>query len=150
MANFQRVGEKSNASVGSAFETKAFHYFVSEGLKLELHYKLDVGVSTQKKAHAFDLGSAEDKIIVECKSHKWTAGNNVPSAKLTVWNEAMYYFHIAPSDYRKVFFILHDYSGKRKETLGEYYIRTYGHLIPDDVEIMEFNEETNTVYMLKK
>jgi len=150
VANFQRVGEKSNASVGSAFETKAFYYFVSKGLKLEPHYKLDVGVSTQKKAHAFDLGNAEDKIIVECKSHKWTAGNNVPSAKLTVWNEAMYYFHIAPSDYRKVFFILRDYSEKRKETLGEYYIRTYGHLIPDDVEIMEFNEETNTVFMLKK
>jgi hypothetical protein len=51
----------------------------------------------------------------------------------------MYYFSLAPKDYRKVFFILKDYSIKRNETLGEYYIRTYKHLIPDDVEIMEYD-----------
>ncbi|WP_251405975.1 hypothetical protein [Metabacillus litoralis] len=66
---------------------------------------------------------------MECKSHKWTSGGNVPSAKLTVWNEAMYYILLAPEDYRK-FFILKDYSEKGGETLGEYYIRAYGHLIP--------------------
>jgi len=74
---------------------------------------------------------AEEKIIIECKSHRWTSRDNVPSAKLTVWNEAMYYFHLAPAEYRKIFFILRDYSNKRHETLGEYYIRTYGHLIPN-------------------
>lgn len=30
-------------------------------------------------------------------------------------------------------FISRDYSDKRKETLVEYYIRIYGHLIPSDV-----------------
>jgi hypothetical protein len=25
----------------------------------------------------------------------------VPSAKLTVWNEAMYYFHVAPAQYKR-------------------------------------------------
>lgn len=44
-----------------------------------------------KKKHSFDLG-CKDKKIVECKSHKWTSGGNIPSAKLNVWNEAMYYF----------------------------------------------------------
>ena len=28
----------------------------------------------------------------------------MPSAKMTVWNEAMYYFHIAPKQYRKIMF----------------------------------------------
>jgi hypothetical protein len=36
----------------------------------------------------------------------------------------MYYFHLAPSDYRKIFFILKDVCENREETLGEYYIRT--------------------------
>ena len=30
----------------------------------------------------------------------------MPSAKMTVWNEAMYYFHIAPALYWKIFFVL--------------------------------------------
>lgn len=87
----------------------------------------------------FDLGSSSPPVLVECKSHRWTSGGNVPSAKITVWNEAMYYFHLAPPEYRKIMFVLRDYSDKRKETLAQYYIRNHGHLIPDDVEIVEFN-----------
>src|SRR5690606_11409434 len=98
-----------------------------------------------------DLGNALDgaeKIIVECKSHKWTSSGKVPSAKLTVWNEAMYYFHLAPEGYRKVLFILRDFSENRGETLGEYYIRAYGHLIPEDVEIMEYDEDQSVVRVI--
>ena len=78
------------------------------------------------------------KVLVECKSHKWTKSDKVPSAKLTVWNEAMYYFLVAPPNFRKIFFVLRDYSEKRNETLATYYLRTYGHLVPDDVEIWEY------------
>ncbi|MCM3671088.1 hypothetical protein M3181_19185 [Mesobacillus maritimus] len=85
---------------------------------------------------------------MECKSHTWTASGNVPSAKITVWNEAMYYFHLAPKDYRKVFFILKDYSTKCSETLGDYYTRTHSHLIPEDVEIMEYDADEKTVRTL--
>ena len=108
-----------------------------------------VVVGSPKKSRSFDLGSEHEKIIVECKSHKWTSGGNIPSAKITVWNEAMYYFHLAPADYRKVFFILRDFSSKRNETLAEYYIRNYGHLVPDDVEFVEFDENTNTGRTIK-
>ena len=87
-------------------------------------------------------------MIVECKSHRWTSGDNVPSAKLTVWNKAMYYFYLAPNGYRKIFFILRDFSIKRNETLGEYYVRTYKHLIPEDVEIMEYDSIGMTVKTL--
>ncbi len=68
-------------------------------------------------------------MIIECKSHKWTSGNNVPSAKMTVWNEAMLYFSLAPESTRKILFVLRDYS-KRNETLAEYYKRLNEHLIP--------------------
>ncbi len=65
-----------------------------------------------------------------------------PSAKLTVWNEAMYYFLVSPNDYRKIFFILKDFSERRQMTLAEYYIGTYKHLIPNDVEFWEYDNVT--------
>ena len=82
------------------------------------------------------------KLLVECKSHRWTAGDKVPSAKMTTWNEAMYYFFLAPSDYRKCFFVLHHRRAGSGESLLDYYRRTYSHLIPDDVEFFEWDEGT--------
>jgi len=139
---FQRIGSKSNAQVGKDFEIAALNFFQAEGLALERNVKIQIGVESIKKEHAFDLGCIKQKIIVECKSHKWTSGANVPSAKLTVWNEAMYYFVTAPNDFRKIMFVLHDYSEKRKETLAQYYLRTYKHLVPSHVEFWEYNEST--------
>lgn len=142
MNNFQRVGSVSNAHVGKEFEEQAIIYFKSKGIILNKSFSLPIGIDNYKKEHAFDLGcnsSEHGKIIVECKSHTWTSGGNVPSAKITVWNEAMYYFSLSPNEYRKIFFVLRDYSVKRQETLGEYYVRTYKHLIPKDVEIMEYD-----------
>jgi hypothetical protein len=57
----------------------------------------------------------------------------------------MFYFHLAPRSYRKVLFVLRDCHPSSGETLLDYYLRTYHHLIPDGVEFMEFNEETETV-----
>jgi hypothetical protein len=55
---------------------------------------------------------------------------------MTVWNEAMYYFHVAPLDYRKVLCVLkHERAG---QSLAAYYIHAHGHLIPGGVEIWEF------------
>jgi hypothetical protein len=151
MNNFQRVGSVSNAHVGSEFEEQALFYFKSKNIILNKSFILPIGIGSYKKDHVFDLGcnsSKHGKIIVECKSHTWTSGGNVPSAKLTVWNEAMYYFFLASNEYRKIFFILKDYSVKRQETLGEYYVRTYKHLIPQNVEIMEYDIVNNAVSIL--
>ena len=54
----------------------------------------------------------------------------------------MSYFAAAPSDYRKIFFVLKDIRKSNGETLAEYYIRTYPHLIPSGVEIWEFEAGT--------
>lgn len=139
----QRIGSVSNAHVGREFESLAKAFFQSQGLHLRPNVKIPVGIGENKKLHAFDLGCMEQKILVECKSHKWTAPNdNVPSAKLTVWNEAMYYFFATPNVYRKILFVLKDFSVKRQETLAAYYLRTYKHLIPEAVEIWEFDAES--------
>ena len=140
---FQRIGSTSNAQAGKDFELAAQAFFQSEGLSLERDIKISVGVESLKKDHAFDLGCLNQKVIVECKSHKWTSGGNIPSAKLTVWNEAMYYFLAAPSGYRKIMFVLRDFSQKRGETLAEYYLRTYSHLVPSGVEFWEYNESNS-------
>ncbi len=140
---FQRVGSKSNAQVGRDFENSALKFFSAEGLALKRDVKIEVGVGSIKKEHAFDLGCKNKNIIVECKSHKWTSGENVPSAKLTAWNEAMYYFAASPNSFRKIMFVLYDYSEKRNETLAQYYLRMYKHLVPNDVEFWEYNEKSN-------
>jgi len=143
--NFQRVGSISNAHVGRDFESVAQEYFRQLEVSVAANFPVPLGVASETKNRQFDLGSADPSILVECKSHRWTAGGNIPSAKITVWNEAMYYFHLAPRKYRKVLFVLRDFSDKRQESLAAYYVRNYGHLIPEDVEILEYNERSGDV-----
>ena len=143
--NFQRLGSVSNAHVGREFENTALNYFrQKKGISLQKDHSVQVGVSS-KKDRKFDLGSDDRPMLVECKSHRWTTGGNVPSAKVTVWNEAMYFFHLAPVRYEKVLFVLRDFDARRRESLAEYYVRNYGHLIPNDVKILEYDESTSRV-----
>ncbi|GAI26700.1 unnamed protein product, partial [marine sediment metagenome] len=105
---FQRKGAKSNTDVGRVFERKVKAFFANQGLSLEENVPIEIGING-KKPHRFDLGSRKKKILVECKSHTWTEGGNVPSAKITTWDQAMYMFVAAPAGYRKVFFALKDW-----------------------------------------
>jgi hypothetical protein len=140
----QRVGSVSNAHVGADFERVALEFFAKKMITLFRNFPVEIGLAKKKK-HCFDLGTAKEKILVECKSHKWTAGARVPSAKMTVWNEAMYYFHLAPADYRKILFVLHDRREKNGESLLLYYKRTHFHMIPEGVEFLEWDEETGDI-----
>lgn len=139
MTNHQRVNAISNSHAGRDFEKSASEYFsYAEGLQLNSSVPIPIGVATKTKLHSFDLGANEPPILIECKSHNWTAAGNMPSAKITLWNEAMFYFHLAPKNYRKILFVLEARHPKRKESLAEYYVRTNGHLIPSDVAIFEY------------
>jgi len=60
----------------------------------------------------------------------------------------MYYFLISPKNYKKIFFILRDFSEKRKITLAEYYIKTYKHLIPEDIEFWEYDSDAKKLNIL--
>ncbi len=141
MRNFQREGAISNAHVGRDFEALAQKVLARHGIDTQACFIVPIGITSHKKDHKFDLGSVKPKLIVECKSHRWTKGDNVPSAKLIAWNEAMYYFAIAPHDYRKILFVLKAARASNGETLAEYYMRTHQHLIPPGVEIWEYDEE---------
>lgn len=149
MTNFQRIGGISNAVTGRNFENTSKIYL--ENLlsrTLVLGKKVEIGISKTKKLHKFDLG--DEETIIECKTHRWTTGDYVPSAKLTVWNEAMYYFSLAPKSFIKIFIIEKHISEKRNNTLGLYYIKIFGHLIPDDVEIWEFDVINNCHDVIKR
>jgi len=97
---FQRKGSRSNAHVGRDFEKKLQEYFSKQKLPLFDSVSVPIGISGEKP-HFFYFGNAEKKVLVECKAHKWTEGGNVLSAKLTVWNEAMFLFYATPLGYRK-------------------------------------------------
>jgi len=134
--NNQREGFNSNSQVGANFENIAYEYFTKkEDIILEKNYEIKLGLEIKKK-HKFDFGN--ENIIIECKSHIWTNGKNVPSAKMSVWNEAMFYFNLAPKKYKKIFFVLMDYSQKRCKTLLQYYIENYYQFIPKDVIFYEY------------
>ena len=134
--NNQRQGFTSNSQVGANFEQIAFEYFKKkENIILQKNYELNIGVEI-KKIHKFDFGN--ENILVECKSHTWTNGNNVPSAKMSVWNEAMFYFNLVPKRYKKILFVLMDFSQKRCKTLVQYYIENYYQFIPKDVIFYEY------------
>ena len=150
-ANFQRQNSTSNASEGNIFELLVKGYFnKTYNLGLTKNIKVDIGISTKviKKSKTFDLGR-QNEIIIECKSHSWTETSNIPSAKLTTRNEAMYFFHLVPKGLRKIFVVEKFYSDKRQETLAGYYLRTYHHLIPDDVELWEFDRKNERAARLK-
>lgn len=134
---FQRLGSKSNTHAGREFEEAVKDYFhSSQGLKLERNFEALVGFKA-KKPHKFDLGCRKPRILVECKSYKWTVGGNSPSAKIKMLNEAMLLFSIAPRGYRKILVLLKDMKGN--QSLATHYTRTQNHLIPQGVEIWEFD-----------
>ena len=145
MTNFQREGAISNAHVGREFEKRARAVLADHGLDLDFNHKVMVGVALQKKEHAFDLGSGDPKVIVECKAQTWTVGNKVPSAKMKNWVEAMFYFHLVPATYRKIFLVERSVRKTNGETLLSYFKRTHFNMIPPDVEFWELDSATGNV-----
>jgi hypothetical protein len=132
------------------FEEGAFSYFKGRiGDSLMKGHSVELGLNgNAKKPHRFDFGSEGGcPILVECKYHRWTEGRNVPSAKMSVWNEAMYYFHLAPKKYAKYMVVLRDLreTKTKNESLADYYLRTYDYLIPHDVIFLECDADFNDV-----
>jgi hypothetical protein len=135
---------RTNPGRGSAFEAIVQLYFARQGLELARPHKVPIGASDEKRLHKFDLGSDDPPILVECKFHTWTEGGNAPSAKLALWNEAMYYFSLAPPRYRCILAVAR--AVKVDQSLAEHYLFRYRHMIPSSAEIWEF-EETNGAFV---
>lgn len=139
---FQRKGAISNADVGKKFENRIFEFLGRHGFILEKQKKVAIGINA-KKDHAFDFGS--DNTLIECKSQTWTESGNSPSAKIKNWSDAMFSFYLAPSKYKKLFFVEMSYNQKQCKTLLEYFIEHYFYLIPKDVVLIDYY--TNKIAM---
>ncbi len=146
--NFQRDGSVSNSHVGRDFDNHARKVLARCGLWLMPDHKVPCGLGKVRKDHSFDLGSEDPKIIVECKSHTWTSGGNVPSAKMKNWAEAMFYFHMAPRGYRKIFCVERSVRHGQGESLVSYFLRTQAHMVPEDVEFWELDGDELAVHEL--
>jgi hypothetical protein len=139
--NFQRKGALSNAHAGREFEEATLLYFKETGVVLQRNFDVPVGFRTTKLKR-FDLGSEDPPIIVECKSFAWTETGNSPSAKMHALNEVMLVFSAAPQRYRRILFVL---KHMRKDvSLASHYLERFGHLIGPNVEIWEFDMDTDS------
>jgi len=137
-----------NPRMGSEFEKNAMDYYKSKNIELTRNYSIPIGFSNIKKDHKYDLGSDNPPILIECKHHSWTEGGNSPSAKLSVWNEAMFYFIAAPKEYKKILFVLK--TVRKNESLAQHYVKRYGHLIPPGVELWEYSIENRSAEKVNK
>lgn len=101
-------------------------------------------IGNPAKDHKFSLVSIDSKIIAVTKNYSWTETGNVPSGKMASLNETVFYLQHAPSDTKKLIVLKWDKHPKRKESLAEYYFRTYKHLL-DDVKILEVDSNTRSI-----
>ena len=139
----QRIGALSNAHAGREFEDAVQRYFTAQGLSLQRDFAVDIG-HTIKKGHRFDLGDTDARVLIECKSYAWTVTGKSPSAKIRSLNEAMLHFVLTPPGFRKILVMMKSERLSGGESLGSYYMRTQGHLVPPDVEVWQFDLATGS------
>ena len=136
-----------NPRVGREFQEKVKQWFETNVMSsYELEHPILIG--SPEKPHKFDIVDKSEKTVIECKSYTYTHTGNIPSAKLTTLNEAIFYFSFLPEETEKILVVSHAVHPKKKETLAEYYIRINGHLL-GDVKVWEFNIDTNEMRKIK-
>ena len=137
-----------NPKIGKAFQERVKVWFeTNSDLDFALEHPIDIG--NPSKPHKFDISDKTEKVVIECKCYAWTAAGNIPSAKLTTLNEAIFYFSFLPVKTEKILVMAYATHPKKSETLAEYYFRRNRHLL-GDVKIMEFCIDTNEMKTIKE
>jgi hypothetical protein len=117
-----------NPGKGRDFQAVAAKLLTAKlGVSFHLDYPLAIG--HPPKLHKFDFVSEDLRYVGECKNYSWTETGNVPSAKTAFLNEAVLYLSHVPADKIKFLVMRLDRHDRKKETLVEYYLRTYKHLL---------------------
>ncbi len=134
------MSNSDNPKNGAEFQRAVQEFLIrnnSEGFELEKAIK----IGKPAKNHKFDIVNSDKQIVIECKRYTWTESGNVPSAKMGFLNEAAFYLSFLPDTYKRIIVILRSYHPKRKESLAEYYFRTYRHLL-GTIIVAEFDPES--------
>ena len=130
-----------NPRVGKEFQVEVRKWFEDNKVR-QFNLEHPILIGCPAKPHKFDIADTEESIVVECKCFSWTGSGNIPSAKLAVLNEALFYFSFLPAKTEKMLVMSYATHPKKTETLAEYYYRTHKHLL-GDVKIMEYNMHTD-------
>ena len=137
------MSNSENPKNGALFQCQVKDWFQTHfNTIFELEKKLPIG--SPAKDHKFDIVDSANTIVIECKRYTWTETGNVPSAKMGFVNEAAFYLSFLPDSYSKYIVMLYSCHEKRKETLAEYYYRTYRHLL-GKTQVAEFDPASNTM-----
>ncbi|VVB96563.1 Uncharacterised protein [uncultured archaeon] len=132
-----------NTGKGRSFQKQASellsHFF---GVEFRLGYPIPIGIPP--KEHRFDLVSADSRYVGECKNYSWTEGGNVPSAKMGFVNEAVFYLSFLSPEIIRFIVMRKDIHPTRRESVADYYHRTYHHLLKG-VFIIEVNVENGAI-----
>jgi hypothetical protein len=102
--------------------------------------------------HKFDLVSADWKYAAECKCYAWTKGNNIPSAKRAMLNEAILHLSLLPKKIEKFIILPKATRSTHEETLAHYFARLHRHLLkPFSIQVLEVdvNRRKMTKVILK-
>ena len=129
----------SNKNKGDDFRDFAKPILEKE-LKTQLEPEQKIDIGNPMKEHAFDLASQDRSVVIECKNYTWTKAGNVPRAKISTLNEAVLYFSFLDNNIQKILCLMESKVPERKETLAEYYVNNYGHLLRD-VIVYEIAED---------
>ena len=136
----------SNKKKGNDFRDLAMPILEKE-LNTILKPEVKISIGEPKIEHAFDLANENKSIVIECKNYTWTKAGNVPSAKVSTINEAVLYFSFLDANVRKILCLKNSVHPKRQETLAEYYVGTYGHLLRDiTVDEIDDNKELKKLF----
>ena len=121
-----------------------FQQFVAQRLSDELNHLFTLeypyGIGTPAHPHKFDCVSEDRTIVVECKCYTWTVGGNIPSAKMAMLDEALFYMSFLPVDVTKIIALNKATSPDKAETFAEYFFRIKRHLMRD-VQIYEIDTD---------
>ena len=97
-------------------------------------------VGNPPKRRKFDIVSEDKSIVVECKDNNWSETEKIPSGKIaTILKEVLYFSKMTKNaNTKKIIVLKYYYNESRKQTLADYFIKTYKHLL-EDIIIMELN-----------
>jgi len=132
-----------NPAKGKLFQ-KQTDEILSKHFDVEFQLDYPIAIGNPPKKHKFDLVSSDMRYVGECKNYSWTVTGNVPSAKMGFTNEAVFYLSFLPHEIKRFVALRRDTHQKRKESLAEYYYRTYQHLL-NGISIIEVDVDLGTL-----
>ena len=126
------MSNSDNTPRGKEFQKAVCEWFASKP-EYKGSFEMEVGlpIGSPEKNHFFDIVNKESKIVIECKRYTWTETGNVPSAKIRTLNEAVFFMSLLKGSYTKYIVMFKANHPKKKESLAEYYFKTYHHLLGD-------------------